>query len=211
MDRTESDSPRRELFSGGLESVVTLLVHLQINYSCASPGKAIQLYVHMYIDSTLCLCGCCYNQLLISIVTSQNFRQDITFWFQASKVVCVPLRCNVSGFSLLSQHTVCLMLVVTASYSTKILLFFTLQVFNWLFNASNALSQVLLQFSTVYQFRHFVFFWFCYVRRNSCWCRTVFWRTSSSLNQKLSIIFWSVGRTRCVTSLSYFSRVQAEK
>ena len=44
MDRTESDSPRRELSNGGLESVVTLLVRWQINYSCASPGKAIQLY-----------------------------------------------------------------------------------------------------------------------------------------------------------------------
>ena len=43
MDRTESDSPRRELSNGGLESVVTLLVRWQINYSCASTGKAIQL------------------------------------------------------------------------------------------------------------------------------------------------------------------------
>ena len=32
MDRTESDSPRRELSNGGLESVVTLLVRWQINY-----------------------------------------------------------------------------------------------------------------------------------------------------------------------------------
>ena len=30
MDRTESDSPRRELSNGGLESVVTLLVRRQI-------------------------------------------------------------------------------------------------------------------------------------------------------------------------------------
>ena len=44
MDRTESDSLCRELSNGGLESVATLLVHLQIDYSCASPGKAIQLY-----------------------------------------------------------------------------------------------------------------------------------------------------------------------
>ena len=48
MDRTESNSSCRELSNGGLESVVTLLVHWQINYSCASPGKAIQLY-HLYI------------------------------------------------------------------------------------------------------------------------------------------------------------------
>ena len=40
----ESDSPRRELSNGGLESVVTLLVRWQINYSWAAPGKAIQLY-----------------------------------------------------------------------------------------------------------------------------------------------------------------------
>ena len=33
MDQTESDSPRRELSNGGLESVVTLLVRWQINYS----------------------------------------------------------------------------------------------------------------------------------------------------------------------------------
>ena len=44
MDRTESDSPRRELSNGGLKGVVTLLVCWQINYSCASPRKAIQLY-----------------------------------------------------------------------------------------------------------------------------------------------------------------------
>ena len=43
MDRTESDSPRRELSNGGLESVVTLLVRWQINCSYASPEKAIQL------------------------------------------------------------------------------------------------------------------------------------------------------------------------
>ena len=44
MNRKDLDSPRRELSNGGLESVVTLLVRQQINYSCASPGKAIQLY-----------------------------------------------------------------------------------------------------------------------------------------------------------------------
>ena len=44
MDRTEPDSPRRELSNGGLESVVTLLVCWQNNYSCASTGSAIQLY-----------------------------------------------------------------------------------------------------------------------------------------------------------------------
>ena len=44
MDWTESGSPRRELSNGGLESVVTLLVRWQIDYSCAFPGKAIQLY-----------------------------------------------------------------------------------------------------------------------------------------------------------------------
>ena len=35
MDRTESDSPRRELSNGGLESVVTLLICWQIDYSWA--------------------------------------------------------------------------------------------------------------------------------------------------------------------------------
>ena len=44
IDRTELDSPCRELSNGGLESVVNLLVRWQINYSCASAGKAIQLY-----------------------------------------------------------------------------------------------------------------------------------------------------------------------
>ena len=43
MDRKESDSPHRELSNGDLESVVTLLVRWQIEYSCASPGTAIQL------------------------------------------------------------------------------------------------------------------------------------------------------------------------
>ena len=36
MDRTESNAPLRELSNGGLESVVTLLVRLQIDYSCES-------------------------------------------------------------------------------------------------------------------------------------------------------------------------------
>ena len=49
MDRTELDSPRRELSNGSLESVVTLLVRWQINYSCASPGKAIQLYLQLLL------------------------------------------------------------------------------------------------------------------------------------------------------------------
>ena len=48
MDRTESDSPHRELSNGGLESVVILLVRWQINYLCASPGKAIQLYTNLH-------------------------------------------------------------------------------------------------------------------------------------------------------------------
>ena len=43
MDQTELDSPRREFSNGGLESVITLLVRWQINYSCASTGKTIQL------------------------------------------------------------------------------------------------------------------------------------------------------------------------
>ena len=41
--RVDLDSPRRELSNGGLESVLTLLVHWQTNFLCASPGKAIQL------------------------------------------------------------------------------------------------------------------------------------------------------------------------
>ena len=43
MDREDLDSPRRELSNGDLESVVTFLVRWQIDYSCASPRKAIQL------------------------------------------------------------------------------------------------------------------------------------------------------------------------
>ena len=39
------NSPCRELSSGGLGIIVTLLVHWQIGFSCASPGKAIQLYL----------------------------------------------------------------------------------------------------------------------------------------------------------------------
>ena len=39
------NSPRQELSNGGLGIVVTLLVSCQSNYSCASPGKAIQLYM----------------------------------------------------------------------------------------------------------------------------------------------------------------------
>ena len=57
MDRKESDSPCQELSNAGLESVVTLLVCWQIDYSCASPGKAIQWYVCMYHlvnDAKLC-------------------------------------------------------------------------------------------------------------------------------------------------------------
>ena len=45
MDRRESDSTRRELSNGGLESVVTLLVHRQIIFLCASTGGPIQLYI----------------------------------------------------------------------------------------------------------------------------------------------------------------------
>ena len=44
IDRKDLDSPRGELSNGGLESVATLLVRWQINYSCASPEQAIQLY-----------------------------------------------------------------------------------------------------------------------------------------------------------------------
>ena len=44
MDRKYLDSPRQELSNGGLESVVTLLVRWQMDYSCASTGSAIQLY-----------------------------------------------------------------------------------------------------------------------------------------------------------------------
>ena len=43
MDWKDLDSPHRELSNDGLESVVTLLIRWQIDYSCASPGKAIQL------------------------------------------------------------------------------------------------------------------------------------------------------------------------
>ena len=41
--RIDLNSPYRELSNGGLESGVTLLIAYQIDYSCASPGKAIQL------------------------------------------------------------------------------------------------------------------------------------------------------------------------
>ena len=44
----DMDSPRRELSSGGLESVVTLLVRWQINYLFASPRKKIQLYERIH-------------------------------------------------------------------------------------------------------------------------------------------------------------------
>ena len=44
MARKDLNSPHRELSNGGLESFVTLLVAYQIDYSCASTGKAIQLY-----------------------------------------------------------------------------------------------------------------------------------------------------------------------
>ena len=40
MDRKDLDSPRWGLSNDGLESVVTLLVRWEINYSCASPGKS---------------------------------------------------------------------------------------------------------------------------------------------------------------------------
>ena len=51
MDRKDLDSPRRELSNGGLKSVVTLLVRWQINYSGASPGKAIQLYLYRRVTA----------------------------------------------------------------------------------------------------------------------------------------------------------------
>ena len=47
MDRKDLDSPCREFSNGGLESVTTLLVCWQIDYSCASTGKAIQLYIQI--------------------------------------------------------------------------------------------------------------------------------------------------------------------
>ena len=43
IDPEDPNSPCRELSNGGLKSVVALLVCWQIDYSCASPGKAIQL------------------------------------------------------------------------------------------------------------------------------------------------------------------------
>ena len=44
MDQKYLDSPCQELSNGGLESVVTLLVRWQIDYSSASTGSAVQLY-----------------------------------------------------------------------------------------------------------------------------------------------------------------------
>ena len=43
MDPADLVAPRREISNGGLGSIATLLVRWQISYSCASPGKAIQL------------------------------------------------------------------------------------------------------------------------------------------------------------------------
>ena len=54
MNRTESDSPCRELSNDGLKSVVILLVRQQINYLCVSPGKAIKLYYPI----VYCYCSC---------------------------------------------------------------------------------------------------------------------------------------------------------
>ena len=44
MDQTESDSPRRELSNGGLESVVTLLDRWQIDFVSTRIGRLIRLY-----------------------------------------------------------------------------------------------------------------------------------------------------------------------
>ena len=51
MARKDLNSPRRELSNGGLERVVTLLAACQIDYSCASPGKEIQLQVLQLFDA----------------------------------------------------------------------------------------------------------------------------------------------------------------
>ena len=43
IDPADLDSSRRELPNGGLKSVVTLLVHWQINFLSAHIGRPIQL------------------------------------------------------------------------------------------------------------------------------------------------------------------------
>ena len=44
LDQADLDSPRRGLSNGGIRIVVTLLVHWQIIFLCASTGGPIQLY-----------------------------------------------------------------------------------------------------------------------------------------------------------------------
>ena len=43
IDKVDLNSPHRELSNGGLRIVVTLLVHRQNDFSCASRSSAIQL------------------------------------------------------------------------------------------------------------------------------------------------------------------------
>ena len=44
LDQADLESPRRGLSNGGIRIVVTLLVHWQLNFVCASTGGPIQLY-----------------------------------------------------------------------------------------------------------------------------------------------------------------------
>ena len=53
MDRTESDSPRREISNGGLGIVVSLAVRWEIDFSCASSCHSIQMYVDVFDEQVL--------------------------------------------------------------------------------------------------------------------------------------------------------------
>ena len=50
LNQADLDSPRRELFNGGLENVVALLVRWQINFLCESTGGPIQLCLETPLD-----------------------------------------------------------------------------------------------------------------------------------------------------------------
>ena len=56
MDRRESDSPRRELTNGGLESVIVIapLVRWQIDFLSARIERPIQLYIKSLAKSQYC-------------------------------------------------------------------------------------------------------------------------------------------------------------
>ena len=51
LNQADLDSPRRELFNGGLGNAVALSIRWQVVFLCIYTGGPIQLYKCHYLDS----------------------------------------------------------------------------------------------------------------------------------------------------------------